>query len=178
MGPGPAGQAERVEGKKVGRGSSDHTARPRIISLRGAGDVGPRPEHIISEPLDAVEDAGVGPLQETDGEARAVPGEEVDDRVGGGEERAGAGDLEAHERHELRRGPAALERPAVQPEAGELVGGQVQPPRVQILGHVAEHVGELHGDAESDAGLPEPLRTWRRAPGPSMRPTPPATSRQ
>ena len=77
------------------------------------------------------------------------------------EQRARPGDLEPHERHELGRDAAAVERAAVEAEARELVGGQVDPARVEVLPHVAQDVRELHGDAESDSGLAEALR--RRA---------------
>ena len=112
------------------RGSSDQTARPRIMSLRGPGDVRPGAKDIVPQPLDAVEDAGVGALQQPHGETGTVLGEEPHHAIRCGEERAGASDLESHEGDGTR--PSRWRRfqgRAIHAEPGELVGGQVDAAR-------------------------------------------------
>ena len=91
-------------------------------------------------------------------DAAARPaGEQVDAGVGVAVQLAGAVDLEAHERAELGRGGAGLER-RLGAEAADVLLGHVDAVAVEVLVDVAEEVGELERVAE----LVGPVRRRRR----------------
>lgn len=111
----------------------------------------PQPENIVVLPLDGVQNARIGPLHEPHGHPGTVLWEEVHHRIARGEVLSGATDLERHEPPKLRGHHPAFERCAVKPEGSQFVGWKIDPAFAQVLADIPQHVGELHGDAETDA---------------------------
>ena len=89
------------------------------------------------------------------GAARAV------DRPGAGDQ---VGQRPAHARLGALPGPAPRQQLAVHAERRELLGGQVDPPAVEVLADVAQEVRELEGDAQRGRVRARPRRGGRRVP--------------
>ena len=151
------GELER--GREAGEPASDdsrlHLSSPPAddAQLRAGRERGRAAEDVEPAFLDSVESRRVE-IREGRHARRATPVEPRQQRPPFGQVRTSPLRLVRHERAPLRGAPACRDVRLGHAELGQLVLRQVDAPERPVLGHVADDVDELKGDAERLGALP------------------------